>query len=404
MKKIFLITLAITCCALLQAQEYIPYGVEGTMPSSFEKMEETLSYPLSWQQSKTKDFNKWKSLAQKKVMECLAPAPPEKTYEMKVLQREQRAGYEVRKIAFNISKFDRIPAYMLVPTKGKGPYPAIILLHDHGAEFTIGKEKLVRPLKTEENRMLVSYNRKRLDVKGKPTKEEKRLIDVSDRWVKACYDGVYIGDYFASKGYVVFAMDALFWGERGRKEGADYNVQESLACNLQQLGYSWCGIITHNDITSASFVAAQPEVDARRIGTLGFSMGAHRAWMLSATSHLIKAGAAICWMNTTDSLMTLNNNQNKGGSAWSMLIPGIRNYLDYPDVASLACPKPMLFFNGLQDKLFPVGGVKKAYAKMHEVWKSQKSDDKLITKFWDSPHFFSKPMQEEVLQFFNKNL
>ena len=50
-------------------------------------------------------------------------------------------------------------------------------------------------------------------------------------------------------------------------------------------------------------------------------MGAHRAWMVSAATDVVKAGAAVCWMNTTDSLMTLTNNQNKGGSAYSMIIP-----------------------------------------------------------------------------------
>ena len=33
---------------------------------------------------------------------------------------------------------------------------------------------------------------------------------------------------------------------------------------------------------------------------MGFSMGGYRAWMLSALSDKIRAGAAICWMTTTD--------------------------------------------------------------------------------------------------------
>lgn len=67
-----------------------------------------------------------------------APAPKE--YDMSVVGTEQRAGYEARKIWFNVSEWSRIPAYLLVPD-GKGPFPAIIMLHDHGAHFSIGKEK-----------------------------------------------------------------------------------------------------------------------------------------------------------------------------------------------------------------------------------------------------------------------
>ena len=79
------------------------------------------------------------------------------------------------------------------------------------------------------------------------------------------------------------------------------------------------------------------------------------------------ASASICWMNTTEHLMTLTNNQNKGGSAYSMLIPNLRRYLDYPHTASIACPKPALFFNGSKDKLFPIEGVKDAYQTMRTV-------------------------------------
>lgn len=96
-----------------------------------------------------------------------------------------------------------------------------------------------------------------------------------------------------------------------------------------------------------------------------------------------KPPASICWMNTTEYLMTLTNNQNKGGSAYSMLIPNLRRYLDYPHTASIACPKPTLFFNGSQDKLFPVEGVKDAYNIMQTVWQSQKASDRLVTKIWE---------------------
>lgn len=364
-----------------QSQEYLPYGVEKNMPASYQKMKETLTYPMAWGNSPIKDFNKWKKAARNVLFSCLAPAPPTAPFDMKVLDKEQRNGYEARKIVLNISKFDRIPAYLLVPNKGKGPFPAVVMLHDHGAKFSIGKEKMIRPFGVSPE-----------------------VLADADKWAVQCYDSVYVGDYFAAHGYVVLSIDALFWGERGRKEGVNYETQQALACNLMQMGYNWCGVITFDDIRSVDFLASLPEVDANRIGTLGFSMGAHRAWMLSAATDKVKAGAAICWMNTTDSLMSLTNNQNKGGSAWSMLVPGIRNYMDYPDVAALACPKPMLFFNGLRDKLFPVNGVKDAYKSLHSTWNSQKADNKLVTKLWDGPHFFSKDMQKETLDFFDKFL
>ena len=119
----------------------------------------------------------------------------------------------------------------------------------------------------------------------------------------------------------MLAVDALFWGERGRKEGVRYDSQQALAANMLQMGMSWGALIAWDDIRSAEFLASLPMVHKEKIGTMGFSMGAHRDWMVSAATDVVKAGAAVCWMNTTDSLMTLTINKNIGGSAYSLIIP-----------------------------------------------------------------------------------
>lgn len=357
---------------------YAGYEVQDNMPSFYEQLKQNLTYPMAWGNSPEKDFSKWREEAREKLLECMDPAPPVVPYDMKVLATEKRKGYEVQKIVFNVSGYSRVPAYLLVP-EGKGPFPAVLLLHDHGAHFTIGKEKMVRPFGVS-------------DV----------VMKDADNWCKICYDGQYVGDYLAENGYVVLALDALFWGERGRKEYARYDSQQALSANLLQMGMSWGGLIAWDDIRSAEFLASLPQVDKEKVGTMGFSMGAHRAWMTMAATDVVKAGAAVCWMNTTDSLMTLTNNQNKGGSAYAMLIPNIRRYMDYPHVASIACPKPMLFINGLKDKLFPVEGVKAAYETMHKVWDGQGAGEHLQTKFYDLPHFCSKEIQQTILEFFNR--
>lgn len=355
------------------------YEVTGNMPVFYQQMKQQLTYPLAWGKAEEKDFAKWKAQARHVLAECmqnLQPAP--KAYAMEVTDREQRDGYEARKIRFNLSEWSRVPAYLLVP-EGKGPFPAIVLLHDHGAHFSIGKEKMVRPFHVAPE-----------------------VLEDADQWAKQCYDGQYVGDYLARHGYVVLAVDALFWGERGRKEGISYDGQQALASNFLQMGTSWGAFINVDDVRSAEFLASLPFVDKERVGCLGFSMGAYRSWMLAALTDVVRASASVCWMNTTEYLMTLTNNQNKGGSAYAMLIPGLRRYLDYPHVASIACPKPTLFFNGTRDKLFPTEGVEDAYRDMRAVWESQGASDRLVTKLWDEKHFFNREMQKETLEFFNR--
>lgn len=355
------------------------YEVTGNMPVFYRQMKQQLTFPLAWGTAEETDFDAWKVRARNRLMECMENIPPApEAYGLEETDRKRRDGYEARKIVFNLSGWCRVPAYLLVPD-GEGPFPAIVLLHDHGAHFTIGKEKMVRPFHVTPE-----------------------IMKDADQWVDRYYDGQYTGDYLARHGYVVLAVDALLWGERGRKEGASYDVQQALASNFLQMGTSWGAFIHMDDVRSAEFLASLPFVNKERVGCLGFSMGAYRSWMLGALTDAVRASASVCWMNTTEYLMTPTNNQNKGGSAYAMLVPGLRRYLDYPHVASIACPKPTLLFNGTRDKLFPVEGVNDAYREMESVWKSQGASDRLVTRLWDETHFFNREMQQAVLAFFDR--
>ena len=131
-------------------------------------------------------------------------------------------------------------------------------------------------------------------------------------------------------------------------------------------------------------------------------MGGYRAWMTSALTDVVSVSVGVCWFGTTEGLMTMTNNQNKGGSAYSMIIPGLRRYMDYPHVAALACPKPSLFFNGLRDKLFPKETVEAGYVILRKTWEREGAAERLVTKFWDEKHYFNKEMQREALEFLDK--
>lgn len=359
--------------------DYLRYGVVDQLPTFRAQLLDRLAFPMAWDSGHGEDFSTWRSRARAKVLECLLPPPPRAEFSPVVIAREDRGTYEARKLVFNVSADCRIPAYLLIP-KGPGPFPAVVALHDHGAFFVIGKEKMIRPFG-----------------------DRPEIIAAANDWVKKLYGGRFVGDALAERGYVVFSADALYWGDRGRKEGVDHAMQQALASNLMQMGTTWLGVNTWDDIRAAEFVASLPEVDPKRIGAVGLSMGSHRTWMLHAVSDRIAAAAAVCWMGTTDALMSPGNNQTKGHSSYSMLAPNLRNYLDYPDVASIACPKPLMVFDGGEkDALFPVAGVDAAYARMHRVWDDRGAGDRLVTKRWDVGHVFNVEMQDEAFAWLDR--
>ena len=384
MKKKYLLLILFTIHCLLftaSAQKRERYEFKRNLPVYADSLIADFDYPLAWGNSDIKDFGEWKKAARQKVFDCMLMPPPAPTngFEAKVLYEEQRDGYKARKIEIRLSRYYTVPAYVLIPD-GKGPFPAVNCLHDHGAHLFIGKEKMIRPLACEDS----------------------TVIRDAEDWLKG-YEGQFFGDYLAKNGYVVFSADAPMWGERGQMEGANRDRYDMIAGNMMMYGIDLSAWMTYDDIAGTEYLAQMPEVDASRIGCTGWSMGAYRAWMLSALSDRIKAGTAVCWMVTTDEQMSFKYSRTENGG-FANCFPGLRRWLDYPHVASIACPKPMFFINGSQDKLFPVAGVEKAFRTMHETWESQGAGDRIVTELWDMPHSCPKKAQERVLQFFRKYL
>ena len=380
-KTYSIIVVLLLLSSLAHAQKRAKYEFKRNLPVYADSLIADFDFPLAWGNSDIKDFNEWKKAARQKVFDCMLMPPPAPSngYETKVLFEEQRDGYKARKIEIRLSRYYTVPAYVLIPD-GKGPFPAVNCLHDHGAHLFIGKEKMIRPLACEDSTVIAD----------------------AEEWLKG-YEGQFFGDYLAKNGYVVFSADAPMWGERGQMEGPKRDTYDMIAGNMMMYGIDLSAWMTYDDIAGTEYLAQMPEVDASRIGCTGWSMGAYRAWMLSALSDRIKVGAAVCWMVTSDEQLSFKYDRTENGG-FANCYPGLRRWLDYPHVASIACPKPMLFINGSQDKLFPVAGVEKAFATMRTTWESQGAGDKIETELWDMPHSCWKNSQQRVLEFFKKHL
>ena len=352
-------------------------GVKDRLPVFYDKLTSRMDYPLSWLNGGQGEFAAWREKARAKVMECLLLAPPAAPFEPKVIAEQDRGSYVARKVVLNVTGDSRVLAFLLVP-KAAGPHPAVLLLHDHGAKFDIGKEKVIEPWD-----------------------EPPEKMESARKWIARYYGGRFIGDELAKRGYVCLATDMLNWSDRG---GGGYENQEVLAANLFQFGASWAGLIAHEDLRAAEFLATQPEVDAKRVAAMGLSVGGYRTWQTAALSDRIAAGVSVCWMATRKGLMVPRNNQTTGQSAFTMIHPGLANLLDYPDVASIACPKPMMFLCGGRDRHFPAASIEEAFGKMRRVWESQKAADRLVNRLYDAPHEFNATMQDDAFDWLDHQL
>ncbi len=136
------------------------YEWQGEIPTYVETLKKELTYPMAWGNSPIRNFKKWKKAARAKVFECMmTPPKAAAAWDMEVLGEEQRDGYKAQKIAFNINAYSRITAYLLIPD-GKGPFPTVNALHDHGAHLFIGKEY------NPQNEMFSHFGTKRYNFKN----------------------------------------------------------------------------------------------------------------------------------------------------------------------------------------------------------------------------------------------
>ena len=314
--------------------------------------------------------------------------------EMTVLGSEQREGYVCQLVEYNVSRDERVQSYLLIPDGAgrRDRRPGLVLLHDHGARFDIGKEKLVRPFASAPEHIRKS----------------------AQQWVDDGFDGVYFADRLAAAGYVVIVPDALYWGGRStalcqewsrRKFGdapgdpdelktAVYEGQRTVYDSLARKGVVWADQTLREDAAAARLLRRLPCVKKRRIGCFGWSMGAHRAWLLTAFCKQVRTGVALCWMTLMETQV-----QPYKASDYSMLIPQMREQYDFPDIARWLAPKPFLFLNGLQDKLFPVPAVETAFARMQAIYQEKGADGRLRTEFFDGPHHCGLAEQRTIQEY-----
>ncbi len=370
--------------------------IHDSLPSWGNIWQDTLEPELAWRQGRFAGLEDWQQQARSKILDLAAvPSTQDLPLDLQIESEVDCGSYLRKKISFAGSAAWRIPGYLLLP-KGSGPFPGVVAIHDHGAFFYWGKEKVVTT-----------------DALSRPGLQQ--FVDTS-------YEGQPFGDELARRGFAVIAIDGYFWGER-RAAGTEetiggvipetveqtrqcnrflYEQQALCAMNLMQMGLTWHGVLLNDDRRSAQLLASLPEVDGGRIACCGLSVGCYRSWSLAAMCDEIRAAIGICWMATQESMMREPTNQNQSVSAYSMLIPGMRRYLEIPDVASLACPRPMLLYAGRQDGLFSHTGTDAAFDRIQTVYAEHGAADQLTCQWWDTPHCFSRTMQQAAFDWLQR--
>ena len=308
---------------------------------------------------------------------------------------EHRNGYTAHLVRVPVSHADTATGYLLIPDSAVQS-PAVVVLHDHGARFTIGKEKMVCPICPTE-----------ADSACEATMQDAR------RWVNKFYDGMFVGDSLAQAGYVVLAIDAVYWGERQQAPTGSASAAVSPKSyqpayyqhHLRQYGEAWFETILRDDRACVDYLRRLPCVDSARIAAFGFSMGAFRTWQLAASDTRVKVCVAANWMTTkADHLGSTLLPSDAHPSAYSMYRPDCP--ADYPETAARIAPRPFLLLYGEQDPLFTPDSVQAAIRTIDTRYHDSLPAAHGLFQAKPMPykHFFSREHWEMTRDFLNKHL
>lgn len=82
--------------------------------------------------------------------------------------------------------------------------------------------------------------------------------------------------------------------------------------------------------------------------------------------------------------------------------PGLYRSLDLPDAAALHAPGALLVQQCRRDTLYPLAGMQGAVDKLARIYAKAGRPERFRGTFYDEPHSFQPPMQEEAFDWLDR--
>lgn len=205
------------------------------------------------------------------------------------------------------------------------------------------------------------------------------------------------GAWFARNGYVCLVIDTVQLGEI---EGIHHGTYRYNMWWWNSRGYTPAGVEAWNCVRSLDYLETRKEVDPNRIGVTGRSGGGAYSWWIAAIDERIKAAVPVAGI--TD----LQNHVVDGtveGHCDCMFIVNTYRW-DYPMVAALVAPRPLLISNTDKDEIFPLDGVCRVHQKTRDIYRLYGAEDKLGLQITEGPHKDTQELRIHAFVWFNRFL
>jgi hypothetical protein len=247
-----------------------------------------------------------------------------------------------------------VRGWLLLPG-GPGPHPLLIVVHAHGNRHDLGALELLE---------------------GRPALAGP------------------LGPALVARGLAAACLDLPCFGERSGE------AESAAAKAALWRGGSLAGRMLGELASQIDHFAADPRIDAARIGLFGLSMGATLGGWLSAVDLRVAALAQLCCLADIEELIAAGAHDLHG---IYLIVPGLPGLARNGVIAGLVAPRPQLVCAGARDPLTPPEALGRALTDLRNGYASAPEALEVILDP-EGGHAESPAMRAAVLRFLGRHL
>jgi dienelactone hydrolase len=299
---------------------------------------------------------KSKLIRRRELYALLGDLPPRgRRIAARKVSEERRGSYVLERLVLDLNGVEAVPACFVRPLGAKGRCPAVLFNHSHGGKYDMGK-----------NELLISH-----EYLPCPAYAEE----------------------LARMGCCALAIDHWAFGERrGRTESEIFK-------EMLWRGRVMWGMMVYDSLRAVDYLVSRPEVDARRIATLGISMGSTMAWWVAALDERIKVTVDICCLTDFQALIEA---RGLDGHGIYYYVPRLLKHFTAAEVSALIAPRPHLGLAGNYDRLTPPAGLERIDAHLKKVYKAEGAPEAWRLSRYDCGHMETAAMRAEIVEFLKR--
>ncbi len=141
----------------------------------------------------------------------------------------------------------------------------------------------------------------------------------------------------------------------------------------------YCATMLWDLIRLVDILSTREEVDARRLGVAGLSMGGEWTMWSAACDERLRVAVVSGWMCTTEGVFSVPN-----CDCWEL--PGFVELMDVCEVHLLIAPRPLLFESAQRDGCFPIQYTRQGYERVRAGYRLFGAEDQVQQDTWPAGH------------------